>query len=193
MKKIIIILLTIFSITLYGCNDATTNTINIQSTSPITDDFTTIINDEIYLKLNSGQDTVEINTEWIDSGAKFVLNDEEFDMTTTDNVDVTTLGLYQVSYTYTYQETEYEIIRYVIVLDQTKPAIELNLGVDTIKVGNNWIDAGVTITDNSGETLTAVINGTVDISTPGTYEVTYKATDSSGNESSITRYVNVIE
>jgi len=208
MKKVSLILgLVILSFTLIACNlfkpktsttlittnSTTSQTTSNETTTNITTDYTTIINDEIYLKLNVGQDTVEINGEWIDEGAMFVLNDVEYDMFTISEVDITNIGLYPVKYTYAYQEQTYEITRYVIVVDQTSPAIELNLGVDTIILGSEWIDAGVTITDNSNEEIEAVITGSVDINTIGTYEITYTVTDSSDNESSIIRYVTVIE
>ncbi len=69
----------------------------------------------------------------------------------------------------------------------------MNLGVDTIKLGEDWQDASVTVTDNSLGEITLTVSGTVDTSTLGTYLITYTATDASGNTSSITRYVTVIE
>jgi hypothetical protein len=170
-------------------SETQTTTESVSSTQTIT----TIINDDIYLQLNIGQDTVEINSEWIDKGALFVLNDQEFPMTTDDLVAVNTLGLYKLTYHYTYMEEDYELIRYVVVVDQTPPEISLNLGVDTIKVGDTWVDEGVTIQDNSNENISAIVSGYVNTDIPGTYEIIYTAEDSSGNVSSIKRYVTVIE
>ena len=84
-------------------------------------------------------------------------------------------------------------MRYVVVTDQISPEIKLNLGIDTVIIGNEWTDAGVTISDNSDEAIGAVITGSVDINTPGRYQIIYTATDSSGNDNSVTRYVTVIE
>ncbi len=200
MKKLLIILVILFTLMLGGCDifgpttTTTTTTTSQETTTATSTTLTTIINDEITLVINAGQDTVEINSEWIDAGAKFVLNDTEYNMTTLDTVDNSTLGLYEVTYSYDYDSETYSITRYVIVTDQTAPVIELNLGVDTIKVGETWTDGGVImITDNSLETLTITVSGVVDINTVGTYEITYTATDSSGNTSSIIRYVTVIE
>ena len=78
-------------------------------------------------------------------------------------------------------------------VNQTKPEILLNAGLDTIQVGVVWEDAGATVSDNSGETLTITVAGTVDINTAGEYEITYTAEDSSGNIQVKTRYVNVVE
>jgi len=173
----------------------TTNQVTIITTTRTQESTTstTIINDEITLVLNAGQDTVEINTDWTDGGAIFLLNDTEYIMTTLDIVDNSTLGLYEITYLYDYNSETYSIIRYVIVTDQTVPVIELNLGIDTVEVGETWTDGGVTISDNSLEDIIATVSGSVDINTAGTYEITYIATDPSGNTSSIIRYVTVIE
>lgn len=211
MRKIILIAFIFLSfIVLLSCGKITTTTkitttisttTQVQTTTesptttqtPTTTNFTTIVDDEIYLVLLSGVDTVEINSEWVDAGAKIIINDQESDIVTTSTIDIETLGIYEIVYQYTYLSITYEISRYVIITDQTPPVIELNLGVDTIKVGNIWIDSGVTVTDNSEEEIEVTVNGTVDINTIGTYLITYTATDSSGNSSSGKRYVTVIE
>ncbi|MDD3048679.1 MAG: DUF5011 domain-containing protein [Bacilli bacterium] len=79
-------------------------------------------------------------------------------------------------------------------IDITDPVIALN-GSSTEEVYLNYstyTETGATITDNSGETLTPVIVGTVDSNTLGSYIITYTATDSSGNTVSITKTVNVV-
>ncbi|MDD3048678.1 MAG: DUF5011 domain-containing protein [Bacilli bacterium] len=79
-------------------------------------------------------------------------------------------------------------------IDIAPPVLTLN-GLETVEVSYNgtYTEEGVVITDDSGETLEAVITGTVDTSTTGTYVLTYTATDSSGNTTSITRTINVTE
>jgi hypothetical protein len=58
--------------------------------------------------------------------------------------------------------------------------------------GDVFNDAGSAVTDDSGESITAVVSGdTVDTSVPGTYVIIYTATDSYGNSSSVTRTVTV--
>ena len=140
-----------------------------------------------------GNDTVEINTTWTDPGAKLYVGTTEYIATTTDTVDTTTLGLYEIDYGYEYAGENYTVTRYVIVVDQTPPTLELEAGIDTLKVGTTWTDEGAKVVDNSLETLTIIVTGTVDTSTIGTYTITYTATDSSGNTASIVRYVDVIE
>ena len=195
MKRWSIIILIILAMMMFiGCNPITTEevTTDVTTITPTTN-FTTIINEELLIRLNAGLDTVEINGEWIDAGADLLINDVAHAMLTIDTVDVTEFGIYHIHYAYTHEEVVYEIDRYVIVTDQTPPVLTLNLGVDTITVGEEWIDAGATVLDNSGETITVVISGTVDSNTPGTYVITYAATDSNDNSFLIYRYVTVIE
>ncbi|QWB99419.1 DUF5011 domain-containing protein [Mycoplasmatota bacterium] len=200
MKKLLWVFILIFILTLSACDDGDiSTTIDSQTTLEPTDneitskDITTIINEDIYLKINAGVDTVDIHSDWMDAGAVFVLDDVEYDMTTSDRVDTSQLDVYPIQYEYTHNDIEYSMTRIVVVVDQSPPEIELNLGVDTVAVGSEWTDAGVKITDNSQEDITPIIEGKVDINTAGTYEIIYRAIDSSGNESSITRYVTVIE
>lgn len=191
MKKLLTISILILTLFLTSCDFF----IPTAPTTKATTTTTQITTEEEIIKaeLNEGQDTVEINSTWVDAGAKLVVNETEYEMDTTNSVDVSTLGLYEITYTYEYNDNTYEVIRYVIVVDQTRPVITLNPGIDTIKVGDNWVDAGASVTDNSDETLTIVTTGEVDTSTAGTYQITYTATDSSGNTLSIIRFVTVIE
>lgn len=54
-----------------------------------------------------------------------------------------------------------------------------------------YVDPGVTVTDNLGETILPIITNNIINTQNGTYLVTYTATDSYGNTSSLTRTVNV--
>ena len=204
MKRWSIIILIIIVLMMFGCFPITTEEVTTDVTSdvttvtptteaPTTTEITTIINDEITIRLNAGFDTVEINGEWVDAGADLLINDVAHAMITIDTVDVTEFGVYHIHYAYTHSEIVYEIDRYVIVTDQTPPLLTLNLGIDTITVGEEWIDAGVIVSDNSGEVIDAVVSGDVDTNTAGTYVITYSATDSNGNSFLIYRYVTVIE
>lgn len=196
MKKLILIISIGLFIFLSACNPSTikdTTEAVTSTTSEVTTDLTTIINQEISIRLNNGVDTVEINSEWIDNGATLLINGARHPMVTFDTVDVTEKGIYQIRYTYNYQEVVYEINRYVIVLDQIPPVLTLNLGIDTITLGQDWLDTGATVIENSGETITIITTGSVDINTAGTYVITYTATDSSDNIAVVYRYVTVIE
>lgn len=78
--------------------------------------------------------------------------------------------------------------------DTTAPVITLNGDADVLlALGDPYVELGASVTDNSGETIPPpVISGTVDVDTGGTYEITYTATDSSGNQSVAQRTVIVI-
>ena len=180
MKKLLISLMIIFL--LFACTP--------QEDDPDTDDPIKV---EIDFSLKEGQDTVEINTSWEDVGALFTVDGEEQIVYSSDNLNTSQLGLYEINYEATHEGETHRLTRYVIVIDQTPPVITLNPGVDTVKVGETWEDAGATVTDNSGEELTIQVSGTVDVNTVGTYEIVYEATDSSGNTARIIRYVNVVE
>ena len=150
--------------------------------------------EERIIVLGVGQDTVEINNIWIDAGAWLEYEDVKIDIdTTSGTVDTTTLGLYKITYSLTYEEKDYSILRYVIIVDQTNPVIGLNEGIDSITTDGTWTDSGAFVTDNSGEILTITVSGTVDTSIAGTYEIVYSAEDSSGNVERVTRYVTVFE
>ena len=83
----------------------------------------------------------------------------------------------------------------VITADTEDPVVTLNGQTSlTLTQGDAFTDAGVSVTDNSGETIDAVVSGdTVDTSVPGVYTITYTATDSAGNSASTTRTVTVVE
>ncbi|MCF0115821.1 MAG: DUF5011 domain-containing protein, partial [Erysipelotrichaceae bacterium] len=72
----------------------------------------------------------------------------------------------------------------VITKDVTPPVITLN-GEKTIcfEVGSEFIDPGVSVSDDSGEECILETSFEGDMNTPGIYRCVYKATDSSGNVS----------
>lgn len=78
-------------------------------------------------------------------------------------------------------------------LDLTPPDITLNgEEIISLQAGQAYDELGATVTDNSGEEIKLIISGTVDINMVGTYTITYKATDSSGNTATKTRTVKIL-
>ena len=79
--------------------------------------------------------------------------------------------------------------------DTTPPTITLNGNSEvTLIIGDQYTDEGATATDETDGDLTGSIvvgGGTVDTTTPGTYTVTYEATDAAGNTATATRTVIV--
>lgn len=62
----------------------------------------------------------------------------------------------------------------------------------SITVGGTYAELGATCTDDKDATCSVVTTGTVDVSTVGTYIITYTATDTAGNTSTLTRTVNIV-
>lgn len=82
----------------------------------------------------------------------------------------------------------------VTVTDATPPVITLR-GAETIEVvfGARFRDLGATARDDTDGEVEVLTDGEIDTLMPGTYALTYSATDSSGNSSSRTRSVQVTE
>ncbi|MFA5409388.1 MAG: immunoglobulin-like domain-containing protein, partial [Bacilli bacterium] len=81
-------------------------------------------------------------------------------------------------------------------IDKEKPIITLTGDNEiTIGVGDAYTDQGATATDNIEGNLTGSIEkvGSVDITKIGEYTLTYTVKDATGNESSKTRIIHVIE
>lgn len=146
----------------------------------------------INLNLNPGVDTIELGSSYNDPGAYAKYGVIDLDVTVvSDNLDTNTLGTYEIIYEASYQTFVKRVKRVLIVVDTTPPLLTLNPGVDTIKVGDTWVDEGVTAQDMS-EGIVITVTGEV-LDEVGTYIMTYHATDIHGNESLLERVVHVIE
>ncbi|MBP3255182.1 MAG: polysaccharide deacetylase family protein [Clostridia bacterium] len=89
-----------------------------------------------------------------------------------------------------------EIIRNVKIIDDVPPEIELNgKKSQTVYINNDYEEEGATAIDEKDGDITDKITiiGNVDTSKEGKYTITYKVTDSSGNEAIETREVTVRE
>ncbi len=172
MKKLTLVVLLLFVITLSSC-----------------------VPRDISVVLNEGYDIVGVNEEWEDAGCTLNINaDFSIEMEVVANdIDITTPGEYEVYYFEEYASEDYSCLRIVKVVDEEPPTVSLNPGIDTIIVGEEWEDAGVTVTDNLDESLSVEVSGIVDNSIVGSYEITYTVTDDYLNTTIITRIVNVIE
>ena len=166
--------LSLFAFVLVGCTSFTTS--------------------ELVITLNPAVDTIEINTAHVDAKAKAKYGIFSVSITVVENtVNPTKLGTYTITYEAQYQEKVVQITRYVTIVDNTPPEISLNPGVDTIFLGEVWVDAGVTTSDNSKTAPTLTKTGTVNTNVLGSYAIHYESTDESGNTASITRIVHVLE
>jgi len=131
-----------------------------------------------------------------------VVIDDNFDK----NINATYIGIVDVNNVGTYYLTYYakdgqnnEAIPFVVAIevnDTVSPEIQLN-GDDplNIEVFSTFNDPFVTFNDNywPQNTIVITVAGVINISELGSYFRTYTATDPSGNKSSITRIINVID
>lgn len=78
------------------------------------------------------------------------------------------------------------------VIDTSAPVISLN-GSAKIEIieGEDFSDPGASATDDVDGTVAVTVSGNVGAS-PGTYVLTYSASDAAGNESQVTREVTVV-
>ena len=104
-------------------------------------------------------------------------------------------GVHTLTYTVTDQAgNKASAVRTVTVRDVVPPTVELLGEVHTyVALGGTFHDAGVTASDDADGDLTAQVTrrGSVDTSTVGVYELTYRVTDRAGNEAVAVRTVTV--
>jgi len=146
------------------------------------------------ITLSPAIDTIEIHSEYSDPGAKAYSGSFGIRATVlSSDLNTSVLGDYTIVYQVTWRDVTKTVTRKIRVVDSTAPVISLLAGVDTIRIGQTWSDAGATVLDNSLASLSVNTSGTVDCNTVGEYEITYSAEDASGNETQIIRYVHVVE
>ena len=109
------------------------------------------------------------------------------------DLNLTKLGKYEVKYFIIYQDKRYEQIQIINVVDKIQPTITLKADSIIILVGDKYKEPGYTAIDNYDEDITDKVEVTnnIDNTKPGNYEVKYKVSDSSNNETEITRKVTV--
>ncbi|MBV9923746.1 MAG: DUF5011 domain-containing protein [Acidobacteria bacterium] len=83
----------------------------------------------------------------------------------------------------------------VTVSDGTAPVITLNGSATmTVECHTSFTDPGATASDNCDNSVAVNVSGSVNVNAPGSYTLTYSATDSSGNAAApVTRTVNVVD
>lgn len=113
--------------------------------------------------------------------------------TTVSNISSSSLGTYVIKYTATYNNISTVVTRTVIVKDLQSPTITVNGKTTnqtvTISKGSSYTVPSATVSDNVDSTSNIILTRSVDsINTTkkGTYPIIYKATDKSGNTSTLT-------
>ena len=153
----------------------------------------------LHIKLKGDNNiTINYNDEYKDIGAtaKYKKKDISNDIKTTNNLDNKKVGSYYYKYTITYKKKSKTIKRKIEVVDKKEPKIDIN-GYEkmSIYVDDEYLDKGAKAYDEYDGDLTDKIevSGKVDNKKIGEYTITYKVCDSSGNEATAKRTVNVIK
>jgi surface protein len=175
----------------YTATDAAGNAATLTRTVVVLDTTAPVItlNGNSIVQINAGGSYLELGATATDNvdGTIVVSN--------TNNINTTTPGTYLVTYTATDAPgNTATLTRTVIVLDPTAPVIILN-GSATIQIneGTAYVESGATATDNTGSAVTVSSAHNIDAATPGTYYVTYTASDAEGNTATLTRTVIVLD
>ncbi len=143
---------------------------------------------------------VEVNTSYTDAWA--TANDNfdgiiSWNITTVNPVDITTLWTYTITYDVIDSSSNpaTQVTRTVNVVDTTIPVITLTgNAIETVEVNTSYIDAWATCSDNYDISCTTTDVNPVDITTIGSYQVTYNVIDTAGNPATeVTRTVNVVD
>lgn len=139
---------------------------------------------------------VEVNSTFVDPGAVAydAGSNRSLDVRATGSVDTHMLGTYQISYgADSLAGLHATASRSVIVADTQPPVITLNGSASmVIGYGTTFTDPGATAVDSYVGNVPVTVTSSVDTLHRGTYTVTYKATDPSGNSSTKTRSVKVV-
>jgi len=154
-----------------------------------------VMNGEIIEVLEVGENYIELGAVALDKDANeldyiitYYDNDKEI-----ANIDTKNLKTYTIEYSVTDKNYNLTTIitRTVIIQDTTSPTITLpgKVTITKTEASNYNLLNGVTITDNSGESITPVISG-FDTNI-GEKIVSYNACDSSGNCSTVNRIIVV--
>lgn len=145
--------------------------------------------------------TLSVFDTYLEAGA---ITSDNYDTLTLDyvvvgSVETSTIGTYTLTYstTDTSGNVSDEITRIIHVVDNVSPdQVLIGESIVTIEVFSDYIELGVSITDNYDDTDSLQYNvvGTVDTSVIGTYELTYTTIDTSLNVSeTIHRTVRVVD
>ena len=176
----------------YTATDSSGNDSNVSRTVNVVDTTLPVVSviGANPLDLLIGETYIEYNATVVDNSGESLIASVE-----SNTVNTSKKGSYEVVYlAIDASGNKGRATRVVNVLDRTAPVIKIN-GANPMYIDqyDDYTELDANVTDNSGETIDAVISGTVDTSTVATYTLTYTATDSSMNESTATRTVHVLD
>lgn len=146
-------------------------------------------NSPIFVLRGNARIYVEVNEPYVEPGwiARRPDGTEITNVTQTikgpaPTINSSILGTYEITYTATDGEYVSTLKRTVVVRDTIPPVIDLEevTTIDVLSPGFDIMD-NVIVSDNSGLDPTVITTGSMNTNVSGTYEVTYTATDASGN------------
>lgn len=144
--------------------------------------------------VGGNQISINIGDSYVEQGVSVVDNSgTSITPTVSGTVDTTKVGQYVITYTAVDPSgNSANITRTVSVVDNVAPVITLNGEAEvTLDYQANYTEAGASALDNVDGDITVTIAGDVDTSILNTYPITYSASDSAGNVSTLTRHVIV--
>ncbi|MDB4432566.1 DUF5011 domain-containing protein [Akkermansiaceae bacterium] len=164
-----------------------TRTVIVEDTSP-----------PVITLTGSASVTIEAGAEYTDPGATASDTVDGAIQVEVDNkVNSQVPGSYLVSFTATDAagNAAAEVTRAVIVEDTSPPVVTLIGSASvTIEAGSEYADAGATAFDTVDGTISVVVDNKVNAQVPGSYLVSFTATDAAGNAAvEVTRTVIVEE
>lgn len=157
------------------------------------------INENINFTLNNPEyNTILVNGEYEEQGATILvdgINHTEELTIDTSKLDTTKVGTYHVIYAYPININNTKTLyRTINVIDIDAPKIKLlGSNIYTMLVNETYEEPGLIVSDNSNEELLdkVEIENNINTAKPGTYYVKYTVKDSSGNETTVYRTVQV--
>lgn len=178
-------------ILVYTAEDKTGNNTTLTRTVTVVDSVPPTISlvGDPYVLLNAGELYAELGATAEDN------SDRNVSIAIGGEVDTTALGEYILTYTATDTSgNSASIQRFVNVIDTIPPVIHLfgEASIELVK-GETYEEPGFAFSDNLGQPIEVVTEGNVNPVVAGSYTLSYTATDSNGNSSSVTRTVIVRE
>lgn len=202
MKKVYLsVLILLVAFVILGCQQTTsttTTTTTTTSSQTTTTTTTTIASDTDPVILGADDVTIQKNSAFVPLAGVTATDVEDGDLTSSityqGNVNPNAVGTYTATYTVTDSDGNITIVNRTVTVVFTDTQVPLFSGVadKMIYVGEeiNLLD-GISATDTVDGSVPVTYTGTVDIWTPGEYEIVYSAEDESGNEATVTRTITV--
>lgn len=142
--------------------------------------------------------TVECHNAFSDPGATAsdtCAGDLTSSISVSGSVNSNAVGSYTLTYSVSDGSHSATATRTVNVVDSTAPVITVN-GPNpmTVECHTSFTDPGATANDTCAGSFPATASGSVNVNVPGTYTITYNASDPSGNPAAAqARTVNVVD